>query len=519
MTIPLNTLNTSAPSSTPLYTPSCGSLQTASMWIAMFYIIAVFVAFLIPLQIFFYEASDDKRSFQSRFCEALQYQGVALIVVGIALGIMYWQINSFSYPVSSYPVTQSDATTCSNDCIGPFFNPNTSTLTVEMVPLANPSVSQKISSVPNLFGVYLASFTSFIGWFLFCMYTGIGLVSLPIDLVKSFLYRPRYIPKETYLRLREEYRNRVNELYGLGEKMQKDRKKYDEKYSGMGYYSRYQQNSAQRTFLLEFKKQVAQVEADLEDLRVCHEAWTSYNPLIPYVKLFLGFVSACLSICWVLQVVLYILPQYRPTGASIVPTYFLNTLITWGLLYSGFALIGVIFIALFGLYLFICNLDGNFRVGLKFLIIEIHPMKFGETYMNSFLVNVLLLLLQTPALLNFLALSFSNTVVLTDIDTIMNVSVYYTVFFIYFFQNNVFIWLLLAFVVLAACLIYALPDDRKKNQKRLKNKVDKMESDLLQKEKNARFRPKVNLSSITAKAKNGDGETGGNEEEGALGRA
>jgi membrane protein insertase Oxa1/YidC/SpoIIIJ len=129
---------------------------------------------------------------------------------------------------------------------------------------------------------------------------------------------------------------------------------------------------------------------------------------------------------------------------------------------------------------------------------------------------VLLLLLQTPALVNFVALAFSNTVVLTDIDTIMNNCVRYTTFFIYFFDNNVFIFLLLAFTVLTICLIYALPDDSKRNHKRLKAKIDKMQTDLAAEDKLKNKKTKgLGLANITAQAKaKSEGKTdGGNQNE------
>jgi len=331
----------------------------------------------------------------------------------------------------------------------------------------------------------LACFMSFIGWFLFCIYTGMGLVTLPVDMVKSYLYRPKYIPKDVYIKLREELRQRLIALTETGEKMKKERKQYEDGYTNLGYRERYSKSNTQRTLFKQFKKEVLQLESDYEDIRICHEAWSTYNPLIPYFKLFFGIIAFLLSCCWVLQILLYIFPQYWPDGASYIPTFFLNDLITWGLIYSGFSLLGVIFIAIFGLYLLACNVNGNFKIGLKFLIMEIHPMKVGATYMSSFLVNVLLLLLQTPALINFLALSFSNTIVLTDIDLVMNYSVRYTIFFVYFFDNNVFIFLLLAFTVLALCLTYAIPDDNKKAAKKLKKKVEKMAADINEKEKAA----------------------------------
>jgi LMBR1 domain-containing protein 1 len=505
-----------------------GSLNTADMWSAMFFVVAVLVAIVLPFNIFFYEANEADRKLSSRICEAIQYQGIALVVAGLTLGLMYWQINMYTYPVLSIalPLATGEAPVVVYSCSTPnsilegcannqFFDPFGSVTIAGDASSTRIEFKQQIVNVPNTFGVYLASFMSFIGWFLFCIYTGVGFVTLPIDLIRGYLYRPKYIPKDVYIKLREDIRQRLNELLELGEKMKKDRKQYESDSNKLGFFESRSKNTSQRTAFREFKKAVMQLETDYEDIQMCHEAWSSYNPLIPYLKLAMGILSVIFSACWIIQICLFIFPQYWPGGFSYIPTYFLNDFITWGLIYSGFSLLGVIFIAIFGMYLFACNVNGNFKIGLRFLIMEIHPMKVGGTYMSSFLVNMILLLLQTPALINFIALAFSNSFVLTDIDTIMNSMVRYTTFFVYFFENNVFVWLLMAFTVLAACLVWALPDQGKISSKRLKKRMDKMQNALEDKQKDAqRSKYKgLGLKEITKRAieANNKPEDGGAE--------
>lgn len=471
-------------------TPPCGGLNTSLMWEAIFYVILIFVALLIPFMIFFYEAFDVDRKFGDKVCEAVQNQGLAVVLTGVVLGVMYSQINKFSYPVNAFPVSTSSS--CTLNCIpnSRFFNYNSTNMVFATPPVSAVTGKFFIAQVPISFGIYIGSFMSFFSWFLFALYTGVGLITLPVDLIARFRFRPRYIPKDVYLKLREDIRTRVDTLIKLGEKMKKERRLLDDNYSKMGYRERSKQRRGQRTWFLQFKKETVACEAEFEDIWLCHESWSSFNPLIPFVMLLFGIISICLSIAWLLQIVLFILPQTWPE-TSTVPTYFLNEVMTWGLLYSGFALLGVIFLAVFGLYLFACNLSGNFRIGLKFLLFEIHPMKIGGTYMSSFLVNVLLLLLQAPALVNFLAMSFSNTVVNTDVDLIMNWTVRYTTFFVYFFENSVFIFMLLASMALTFIFWIMMPDDRKANQRALKKRVEKMQATIAFKERQEKLKRPV----------------------------
>ncbi len=103
-----------------------------------------------------------------------------------------------------------------------------------------------------------------------------------------------------------------------------------------------------------------------------------------------------------------------------------------------FPLFGVVSVAIFTLYLLFCVVAGNFKLGVRFLCIELHPMKarhgglgdgwclqcteqdwldthdrprphpfflsqkqINGTYMNSFLFNLILILLCTFPIVEF----------------------------------------------------------------------------------------------------------------------
>jgi len=47
--------------------------------------------------------------------------------------------------------------------------------------------------------VYIIALMSLIGWFVFSIFGGVGLISLPMDYINDFLHRPRPIKKELYV--------------------------------------------------------------------------------------------------------------------------------------------------------------------------------------------------------------------------------------------------------------------------------------------------------------------------------
>ena len=56
-----------------------------------------------------------------------------------------------------------------------------------------------------------------------------------------------------------------------------------------------------------------------------------------------------------------------------------------------FPLGGAVAVAFFSLYLLACAVKGCFKFGMRFLLVNLHPMKYNATYMNSFLFNAALI--------------------------------------------------------------------------------------------------------------------------------
>lgn len=53
-------------------------------------------------------------------------------------------------------------------------------------------------------------------------------------------------------------------------------------------------------------------------------------------------------------------------------------------------------------YILLTVIKGNIKFGIRFLfVVPIHPMKIGRTFINSFLINIFVLMLCAPAVLHF----------------------------------------------------------------------------------------------------------------------
>ena len=107
-------------------------------------------------------------------------------------------------------------------------------------------------------------------------------------------------------------------------------------------------------------------------------------------------------------------------------------------------------IAIFTFYLLLCVMRGNFKFGMRFTILPLHPMRYHKTLANSFLVNVGLIMLCTLPVVQFTADAFSSYARASDISAILNVQVKHLEWCAPLFKNQIFVIVLLGFTLLTS---------------------------------------------------------------------
>jgi len=81
-----------------------------------------------------------------------------------------------------------------------------------------------IWDIPLTFPVYVMIFLSFIGWWFFTLFTGVGLIALPMDLINEFRTRPTPMKTATYFEQRATLGQRAKSLVEVGETMKRKSK-------------------------------------------------------------------------------------------------------------------------------------------------------------------------------------------------------------------------------------------------------------------------------------------------------
>jgi LMBR1 domain-containing protein 1 len=466
----------------------CGGLNMTLFWDIFFWLIPIWVFLMIPFSSFYYEADDGMLMAgtsvnpnpvkKSRILSALGYTMGVVVFVSVFFWGTYYFLNETHIPVVGYTGPKLvEAMSLGKDRWGVLYsiNPQVNVTSDETTFL--PFTSDQLKDmtlydeaysdvvVDNGTAVLLmqvglstffAALMAWLGWFLFSIFGGIGMASMPLDLLLVFKNRPRHMDAVEFAEAQKNLRDRVNELVDIGEliKIERDNNPGMGKVGGIGNYmnaDKRKEARIERQAVLEFKQGVFLLEQDVEDFKACTSNYENYNPLRPYISLFLGICSLVVSVVWIIHIIVYIFPQPNPW----LP--FLNSYFAW--FDQWFALFGVLSVALFTIYLLFAAITGCFKFGLRVACIQLHPMILGKTYMSSFLFNVGLVLLCAMPVVQFSAQAFRDYARNTTINQIFNVQIENLVFFGYWFTRNIFVYVFLSFFGLTLLYLLIKPKD------------------------------------------------------------
>lgn len=459
-------------------------------WSIIFWLIPIWVFVLIPFATFYYEADDGmimagtsvnpEGKAKSKFMQAACYQVGVFIIVGLVFLITYLLFSTTNIPVQEYKgprlangheiivVPRRNAT--SNEFL-PFSGEQLKDMDVNdanyysaVEKESQPVILELKIDVSNFFGGLLAWF----GWFFFAIFGGIGLSALPLDLIMTFVKRPRHLDAVEFQEIQTSLRERTNELVDIGELIKIEREEKAQLGLTTGWVGslfdseKRKEARDERQAILGFKQAVFLLEKDVEDFQNCHANYENYNPLIPYVAILFGVLAIIVSILWFIHIIVYILPN-----PPLLP--FLNTFFAW---FDGwFPLFGVLAVAIFTTYLLFAALKGCFKFGMRFMCMTLHPMKPGKTYMSSFMFNMGLILLCALPVVQFCSEAFADYARYSTIRQIYGVQLQYLPFFGFFWENDVFIYAFLIIMLLCTIYLACKPADEASNSQALRDRL------------------------------------------------
>lgn len=408
-----------------------GGLPMEYIWMVLYVIIAVFAVGVIPFTIFYYEAETPNGSNWSQIKSAIKWE-VVIVFMFIVLTVILWLVIG----IAEVPAERLNSGLISGNAPLGTACPNCS--------VSSTNVNYRVSFV-----LYLISMLTFLGLFLFVLFGSIGLAALPMDLINGFRFRPRPIGLQTYVRRKEAIGKRAATLLEAGKRLAaklnlnpgtrpKGRKQKKD-------YNKYRA----AVFLLEedFKKLEKSYNRGIGP-RLVEIVWS-------WTQLILGILGIIISLVWFIHIILFVV--IKPSPHPFLNQFFIA-------LDDVFGLFGTIAYGLFSFYLLWCVIKGNFKFGLRVpFLFSIHPMKVGETMVNSFLFNTLLLLLASTTLVQFCSSAFSLYNRFTGIDILFNIGTRNLLGIKYIWRY--YFWGLVVLPVLTLIYLCVFPSDRKQAEK------------------------------------------------------
>ncbi|KAL2557897.1 LIMR family protein [Forsythia ovata] len=318
-----------------IYNGACNlTLPMKDLWLAIYMIDAILVFFVIPFAMFYYEGDQDKSECleEDEKCIALGDRDSHCLISRSWDFIRACGKDGFhcQTPIFFHNVRHLSSST-GQQCVG-------SGARQCSAYSASPS-SETTWTMRTTFPEYIVALATIVGSLLFTIFGGVGIASLPLGLIVSFIRCPKaVITLATYkillirvlqeLLLLEEDVKALEEMYPQGEKAE--------------------------------------------------AAW-AMTVLGYLAKLVLGVLGLIVSVAWVAHIVIYLLID--PALSPFLNEVFIKLDDIWGLL-------GTAAFAFFCFYLLLAVIAGTMMLGLELVFITIHPMKWGATLMNSFLFNV-----------------------------------------------------------------------------------------------------------------------------------
>ncbi|ORX84225.1 hypothetical protein BCR32DRAFT_326025 [Anaeromyces robustus] len=356
-----------------------GSLPMELFSIMFFVLTAIFAIIIVPFMMFYYEGYDDSDETTKRqYIYATKWSlPTSTIVIGVivVLWILFGDITIVRKEVSSTLIPAENFDYTINSCES-----------------SNACYIEKIveNDVRVSIFMYIIAVISFVGWFLFSIFGGIGLITLPSDLISSFKNRPRPIGKEKYKKLKNEIGLRAASLMEKSKEIDKLREDSKNK-------SRFSKEVKElKRKEKEFQKSILKLEDSYNKME---DSYTEKggNILVQFAKLLLGIFGGILSLVWVIHIILYSL--MKSFNAEPISTFLSSILSTL----SAIPFVGTALYASLAFWLLASVVNGNMKFGMKFEIFAIHPLVIKGTLMNSLLYNVGIILFTSVAIVQFMS--------------------------------------------------------------------------------------------------------------------
>lgn len=445
--LPLDVANRAACDGSIIESACRYTLPMEALWYATFTTMIIYIFAVIPWALFYYEQDSDAPQSKKVVSATMWTISMGLVLI-MAMLIAYYFGGEAEFQLKSVTsgmgLLSNSALSSATACIAlpalitsaTDFSTSSGSLGGTACSAYGAEVGTETFAVRPTFIVYVIAVASIVSWVIFMIYAGVGVVALPMDLIKGFIYRPmKVITKSEYIRCATIIARDAQSIHAQIKAVQKEQRE-----SG--------RTRKTKTELHCLQVKLNDLEDDEVELRRVfpqgeqREATWLMMVLGFYLRLFLGCLSVLLSVFWTTHIVLTVLIQ--PAAHP-----FLNSFFIW--MDGVWSLFGTLSFAIFCFYLVACLIKGNTRLGVRFIFLSLYPMKIGRTSMSSLLFNTGLIMLGCLSVVQFCAQVFSVYTAETAVEGIFGGNIENFKGLGWIFKYNIFIYSFFAMICLS-CL-------------------------------------------------------------------
>jgi len=411
-------------------TTSEGGLPMSDLWMILYILVAGFAIVLLPFAYLWYVDKDgeieglEEKTNADRFVSTFLQTLLVLFFFALVVGVLF-----VFFGVAEIDVQRLDAEVIVGEDITTMVAQRGCTGECRSAPGA---IDVRVSPV-----LFIITVIDFFGYLITVVLGSMGLTYMPYSLIVGFAFRPTYMPEADYKKYKGILYERTMLLLDSGKQLRNQRR--------MGNSSQFSRRQL-RMKLNDWNAEVDALEADVKKLEGVHQDLGKYI-LLGWVKLGVGIIAMALSVCWFLQVFLYLVIPGNKIG-------FLNDMFIT--LNNAWSFLGTIAYGLFAIYLLVAVLVGLVRFGLTLFFFHVHPLVEDDTPVTSLIFNTVVILMCSMTVTHFCTQAFRDYAYSTDAARVFNMSLGNLRVLKYFFRYSVFGFIaipLITLVLLFVCKV------------------------------------------------------------------
>eukprot|EP00158_Paraphelidium_tribonemae_P004492 Partr_v1_DN26785_c0_g1_i3_m8910 putative LIMR family len=365
-----------------------GGLPMEGITLGLFVASIILAAAAVPFMMFYYEGLDDSEDKGSdpiaQIIYAVKWSSISLIVFFTGCSLLWYY-----YGYAEFRIVELESRLHDH-------GPAPLTYTNYCVTTACLRTTGLVEKVEVSYIMYMVALASFVGWVLFAIFGGVGLAAFPFDLVLGYKNRPKKIGLTEYSEKKKSIGDQASLLLQDAAAIAQKKKESNKKQSFASQKARALKKSENG-----FKRDVLNLESQWKRLEDSYKHGGG-NPLVQWFLLAVGLIGSLISFFWFVHILIYVLPlaaEQKPIS-PFLNSFFENTFPV--------PIIGIVFYGMFTFWLLLCVMKGTIKLGVRFLIITVHPIVMGESMMSSLLFNVGIMLFCSMAVTQFCSVAFGE---------------------------------------------------------------------------------------------------------------